>query len=144
MFLLEPPVAHGQPITIIDSEIEVAGTRVAASGTVVVDNDLNGGWFSLATRAPSKRSTSVAGRARRTRHHTLLARGFRHEGIRGGTPHATHCHGGGAGAAARQKHGRTYRLLQQNRIPGAFNDGPKTRWYIPDDAADRYFARGEH
>jgi hypothetical protein len=38
----------------------------------------------------------------------------------------------------------TYRLLQQNRIPGAFNDGPKTRWYIPDDAADRYFARGEH
>src|SRR5436190_37826 len=25
----------------------------------------------------------------------------------------------------------TYRLLQRGRIPGAFNDGAKTRWYIP-------------
>jgi excisionase family DNA binding protein len=37
----------------------------------------------------------------------------------------------------------TYRLLKQGRIPGTFNDGAKTRWYIPTDAADRYFNRGE-
>jgi hypothetical protein len=52
-FRLRPPVTHGQPITIGDSEIEVPGTRVAASGTVVVDNDLNGGWFSLYGRDAS-------------------------------------------------------------------------------------------
>jgi excisionase family DNA binding protein len=34
-----------------------------------------------------------------------------------------------------------YRLLRQGRIPGAFNDGSKTRWYIPADAADRYRAK---
>lgn len=37
----------------------------------------------------------------------------------------------------------TYRLLWQGRIPGAFNDGPRTRWHIPPDAAERYFERGE-
>jgi hypothetical protein len=46
-FFWEPPVARGGPISIDDSEIEVAGTRVAASGTVVVRERLTGGWFSL-------------------------------------------------------------------------------------------------
>jgi hypothetical protein len=52
-FPWEPSVTHGQPITIDDSEIEVPGQRVAASGTVVVNKQLNGGWFSLYGRDAS-------------------------------------------------------------------------------------------
>jgi hypothetical protein len=52
-FWWEPPVAHGQPITIDDSEIQVPEAHVAASGTVVVGKGLNGGWFSLYGRDAS-------------------------------------------------------------------------------------------
>jgi hypothetical protein len=41
------------PVTIDDSEIEVPGERVAASGTVVVSDDLSRGWFSLYGRDAS-------------------------------------------------------------------------------------------
>jgi hypothetical protein len=52
-FWWEPPVTHGQPITIDDSEIQVPEAHVAASGTVVVGKRLNGGWFSLYGRDAS-------------------------------------------------------------------------------------------
>jgi hypothetical protein len=52
-FWWDPPVTRAQPITIDDSEIEVPGERVAASGTVVVSKRLNGGWFSLYGRDAS-------------------------------------------------------------------------------------------
>jgi hypothetical protein len=37
----------GQAITVDDSAIEVPGTRLCASGIVVIGKRLNGGWFSL-------------------------------------------------------------------------------------------------
>ena len=40
-------VTRPGPVTIDDSEIQVPGGRVAASGIVVVGKKLNGGWFSL-------------------------------------------------------------------------------------------------
>jgi hypothetical protein len=46
----EPPVFSprgGQAITVDDSAIEVPGTRLGASGIVVIGKRLNGGWFSL-------------------------------------------------------------------------------------------------
>jgi hypothetical protein len=52
-FWWEPPSTHAQAVTIDDSEIEIPGTRVAASGTVVVGKRLNGGWFSLYGRDAS-------------------------------------------------------------------------------------------
>jgi hypothetical protein len=42
-----PPSTRAQATTIDDSEIEVPGTAVAASGIVVVGKKLKGGWFSL-------------------------------------------------------------------------------------------------
>jgi hypothetical protein len=41
------PSTHAQAITIDDSEIQVPGAAVAASGIAVVGKKLNGGWFSL-------------------------------------------------------------------------------------------------
>jgi hypothetical protein len=46
-FWWQPPSTHAQAVTIDDSEIDVAGTQVAASGTVVVQKKLKGGWFAL-------------------------------------------------------------------------------------------------
>jgi|SRR4249919_2250423 len=42
-----------RPVTIEDSEIEVPGTRVAASGTIIVGKGLKGGTFSLYSRDAS-------------------------------------------------------------------------------------------
>jgi hypothetical protein len=52
-FWWQPPVTHGQPITIDDSEIEIPGKRVAASGTVIANKSLDRGWFSLYGRDAS-------------------------------------------------------------------------------------------
>jgi hypothetical protein len=52
LFWWRPASTHAQAITIDDSEIEVPGTEVAASGTVV-GKRLNGGWFSLYGRDAS-------------------------------------------------------------------------------------------
>jgi hypothetical protein len=52
-FWWERPSTHAEAITIDDSEIDVPGTKVAGSGTVVVGKRLNGGWFALYGRDAS-------------------------------------------------------------------------------------------
>jgi hypothetical protein len=53
VFFWYPASAHADVIEIDDSEIEVPGQRVAASGTVVIADDLNSGSFNLYGRAAS-------------------------------------------------------------------------------------------
>jgi hypothetical protein len=57
-FFWVPPSTHADRVTIDDSEIEVPGRRVAASGTVIVGPKLNGGTFRLYGRT-SAGSTGV-------------------------------------------------------------------------------------
>jgi hypothetical protein len=52
-FHWQRPVSRGGAITVDDSEIELGGIRVAASGIAVVGRELSGGWFSLYGRDSS-------------------------------------------------------------------------------------------
>ncbi len=52
-FFWVPPSTHAGLVKIDDSEIEVPGRRVAASGSVIVAKSLNGGSFRLYGRTAS-------------------------------------------------------------------------------------------